>query len=69
MASSSWNSQVDHQGEEGMSRAASLLVSPASESDNNNETKQDRKGQDANTLFNLGGDPERPVIMSSLLLL
>eukprot|EP00957_Ditylum_brightwellii_P200819 15307827-Ditylum_brightwellii.AAC.1 len=61
MACSSRKSQVDHQGEEDMTRAASLLVSSASESDNNNKTKQDRKGHDENVLFNLGGDPERPV--------
>eukprot|EP00957_Ditylum_brightwellii_P074351 5649087-Ditylum_brightwellii.AAC.1 len=60
MASSSKNSQVDHQGDEDMSRAAGLLMSSTSESDNNNETKQDRKGQDEDVLFNLGGDPERP---------
>eukprot|EP00957_Ditylum_brightwellii_P014485 1091157-Ditylum_brightwellii.AAC.1 len=61
MASSSRNSQIDHQGEEGMSRAAGLAVLSTLESDNNNKTKQDRKGQDANALFNLGGYPKRPV--------
>eukprot|EP00957_Ditylum_brightwellii_P044181 3352608-Ditylum_brightwellii.AAC.1 len=59
MASSSRNSQVDHQGEEDMPRAASLLVLSTSETDNNNKTKQGRKGQDENILFNLEGDIER----------
>eukprot|EP00957_Ditylum_brightwellii_P176118 13410683-Ditylum_brightwellii.AAC.1 len=61
MASSSRNSKVDHQGEEYMSRTAGSLVLCTSESDNNNKTKQDREGHDAKVLFNLGGDPERPV--------
>eukprot|EP00957_Ditylum_brightwellii_P102088 7781561-Ditylum_brightwellii.AAC.1 len=61
MASSSRNSQVDNQGEEDISRASGLLVLSTLESDNNNKTKQDREGQDTKVLFNLGGDPERPV--------
>eukprot|EP00957_Ditylum_brightwellii_P128503 9801509-Ditylum_brightwellii.AAC.1 len=61
MASSSRNSQVDHQGKEDMSRVAGLSMLSTLESDNNDKTKQDREGLDVKVLFNLGGDPERPV--------
>eukprot|EP00957_Ditylum_brightwellii_P133225 10158167-Ditylum_brightwellii.AAC.1 len=65
MASSSRYSQADQKHQEDkdnkdMFSVASLCVSSTLESDNNCKTKQVRKGQGA-PLFNLGGDPARPV--------
>eukprot|EP00957_Ditylum_brightwellii_P035332 2679965-Ditylum_brightwellii.AAC.1 len=48
--------QGDHQGDEDISKADCLSILSTLESANKNKTNQDRE-----VLFNLGGDPERPV--------